>query len=354
MLSASILVPVLAIVLESVTYPGLISKHLGISLFSICVVGVIGVIATLWHKPHQAKATAEKPLRHWAPLLAGSYIASSFLLLTLYWIEATHFPNYIFSVLHIHLVILRWLPFFLGIILIFAEVRSLSWWTVFSLPLFIMLGLGVSRFAFPTFFLLIGEGGNIIRILKFLVLLVTFLLLSALLSQRHQLKLQGWQLVFLSCMALFVFFLLGEEIAWGERIFHFATLPFFAHNNIQHEDTIHNLRPIQDGILFKMYIVVGAAGSFGWILKAVLSQVKNSFISALRSFIPELGISSYYFPVLIYGLERVFLGPLKLKTWEESSELICYVGFFLVAYAIYKQSSQRFSFAFPKRFFSLS
>ena len=42
-------------------------------------------------------------------------------------------------------------------------------------------------------------------------------------------------------LAFLFFFAAGEEISWGQRIFHFGTTGFFEQNNLQHETNLHNL-----------------------------------------------------------------------------------------------------------------
>lgn len=42
-------------------------------------------------------------------------------------------------------------------------------------------------------------------------------------------------------IALFSFFVAGEEISWGQRIFQIETPEFFKENNAQNETNIHNL-----------------------------------------------------------------------------------------------------------------
>ncbi|RFZ85374.1 hypothetical protein DYU05_07190 [Mucilaginibacter terrenus] len=50
--------------------------------------------------------------------------------------------------------------------------------------------------------------------------------------------------MFILCMsvaALFGFFVAGEEISWGQRIFHVESSEFFLENNAQHETNLHNM-----------------------------------------------------------------------------------------------------------------
>jgi hypothetical protein len=48
------------------------------------------------------------------------------------------------------------------------------------------------------------------------------------------------------CYAVVCFGLAGEEISWGQRIFHFKSPEVMQRENVQHEMTIHNLEIFQD------------------------------------------------------------------------------------------------------------
>lgn len=42
-------------------------------------------------------------------------------------------------------------------------------------------------------------------------------------------------------LALFCFFAAGEELSWGQHLFHFASPAYFIEHNTQHEMNLHNL-----------------------------------------------------------------------------------------------------------------
>ena len=52
--------------------------------------------------------------------------------------------------------------------------------------------------------------------------------------------------VFLLLLALFMFFVAGEEVSWGQRLFGFSVPEFIAKTNFQSELNIHNLKIIQE------------------------------------------------------------------------------------------------------------
>jgi hypothetical protein len=58
---------------------------------------------------------------------------------------------------------------------------------------------------------------------------------------RYARKKNAWFFVIYLFIALGSFFILGEEISWGQRIFGFETSEYFREHNSQDEENIHNL-----------------------------------------------------------------------------------------------------------------
>jgi len=90
------------------------------------------------------------------------------------------------------------------------------------------------------------------------VLTITSLLYLA----RFTRKKNAWFFLTYLGIAFGSFFVLGEEISWGQRIFHFKTSEFFEEHNSQDEENIHNL--VLDGeklnkIIFTDVLVAGVA-----------------------------------------------------------------------------------------------
>ena len=54
-------------------------------------------------------------------------------------------------------------------------------------------------------------------------------------------KKQKWFLLVTAVLGLFLFFAAGEEISWGQRIFHITTPDYFMEHNAQKETNLHNL-----------------------------------------------------------------------------------------------------------------
>jgi hypothetical protein len=73
-------------------------------------------------------------------------------------------------------------------------------------------------------------------------------------------------------LGLFFFFVGGEEMSWGQRIFGVASPEFFQENNRQGEISVHNLGPVQV-LLDYAYLALGTAGTFGWMFVPRLGRV---------------------------------------------------------------------------------
>jgi hypothetical protein len=140
--------------------------------------------------------------------------------------------------------------------------------------------------------------------------------------------------VLYSILALSLLFIFVEEISWGQRIFNIATFDYFQQNNYQQEISIHNLKIIQIPLLIKIYMLVGAYGSFAWILVRLFAPgAKANFNHIINFVVPDWFISSYFFFVF-------FIYTWLLFTWmnsngfilpedQEPAELLLSLGFLL-------------------------
>jgi hypothetical protein len=105
--------------------------------------------------------------------------------------------------------------------------------------------------------------------------------------------------------ALVVFFFAGEEIGWGQEIWHFQIGQFFTANSTEGRSTIHNLRevdPTQDYI----YMLEGLVGGLAWLLPAALAKR----IPLRKWFIPPWYLTLYFLPLALNG----FLWQVKTGT----------------------------------------
>jgi len=319
----SIVFLVLPIIIEALTFSGSFQKYFFVPfwLASCSVIIATALIVTFYYR---------NILTGIQKVYLLFFVFASSLVILLSFIESYHFPNYVFSSFHLHLSIIRYLPLFLGIQLLVISLRSLTQLKLAVFPLLVVLCFLVASTAFPTAFLLIGTENGLVETAQVIVLTISLAVVTPLLLSKAKNKQNKVFSALLISFAVFLIFLIGEEIAWGQQILQYPSLPFFLQHNVQKEETIHNLKPIQD-ILFNTYIIIGGAGSFGWIFSRYLEKLKNSASATLAKFIPPKWVSPYFLPMFSYGIVRVFHGPIQIKTWEEGCELLAYTGILLVA-----------------------
>jgi hypothetical protein len=125
-------------------------------------------------------------------------------------------------------------------------------------------------------------------------------------------------------IALFCFFAAGEEISWGQRIFHIKTPEYFAEHNSQDELNIHNL--VVDGekvnkIVFSD-MLIGAA-----VLYLLGLPILYSRNQKFKSFVDNAGV-----PVArlyqIIGCALALALP-SISPSGKNSELLEFAGCFM-------------------------
>lgn len=113
-------------------------------------------------------------------------------------------------------------------------------WTIAALPILFVMAMVATIPFFELFYWLTAED-SVIEVMQFLLVLAASLLLAWngwMLLRRRQSAVIG--LLYL-CVALGAFFIAGEEIAWGQRIFGWETPETLQEINVQNETTLHNI-----------------------------------------------------------------------------------------------------------------
>jgi competence protein ComGC len=97
----------------------------------------------------------------------------------------------------------------------------------------------------------------------------------------------AWFLIVTIGLALMLFFAAGEEISWGQRIFHIKSSEFFKERNSQGETNLHNL--VVDGVkLNKLIFSIGLTIAMGIYL--LLFPFLYRFHAGTKRFIDRSGI----------------------------------------------------------------
>lgn len=136
-----------------------------------------------------------------------------------------------------------------------------------------------------------------------------------------------WKLGIL-LMAVALFFGAGEEISWGQRIFHIQSSEFFKENNAQAETNLHNM--IVDGVKLNKIIFSNLMSiCFGFYFLFVPLLWKKS--KKLNALIDQFGISVPR-PIHVIGfiiITLLILIPIehsrKWEIWEYAFALVMFL-----------------------------
>lgn len=108
---------------------------------------------------------------------------------------------------------------------------------------------------------------------------------------------------FFLLLSILLFFIAGEEISWGQRIFNINTPAELAKVNLQGEITVHNIRPFQVQIDY-IYMAVGLWGAFGWLFAR---KFFPQFFKKYYLLFPHPIIFFYFFAVSRYYFLNKFV-----------------------------------------------
>ena len=107
--------------------------------------------------------------------------------------------------------------------------------------------------------LLINKEGGLVELLT--PLLCVPAVIAGLFCIRHLQKLPAkWLMVWLMLVAAASFYLGGEEISWGQQLFHWQTPEYMQEINDQRETNIHNISSWFDQkprILLELWVLIG-------------------------------------------------------------------------------------------------
>jgi hypothetical protein len=201
---------------------------------------------------------------------------------------------------------------------------------IFLAPLPLLATFAAIKYGFPQTYHEIIQEDHILEYLQFvfygLAAFIGFLAAGQFRLLEMRFRAAIWYL-----FALGMLFIACEEVSWFERVTG-VHLDYIVARNSQQETNLHNLDTFGPYIIIE-YIVVGAAGSFGWLL------LRNRLI------FPEGLLCLYFLPtLLLYCYFRISLlaagyfdnkllivGNLIVWRDQEPVETLLSLGFFLHA-----------------------
>ena len=116
-----------------------------------------------------------------------------------------------------------------------------------------------------------------------------------------------WQGLLFLTFAVGMFFIAGEEIAWGQRLFGIATPEELEEVNKQGEITVHNI----GNILFYinvLFMLIGAGGMAAWLANKKL-RLEQYWDQANYLLIPPFFLAPAFFMAFAYKLARFTVVP---------------------------------------------
>ena len=129
-----------------------------------------------------------------------------------------------------------------------------------------------------------------------------------------------------------LFFLIGEELNWGQRIFGWETSESLKAINKQKETNLHNIYGV--GTAFKwIQMVVGAYGSLLPMLVRGLKRFKP-YQQKLSYIVPHVTLIPFFLPLFLWKIYRNFFDPpskyyFGIAEFNEVMELNLSIGFTL-------------------------
>lgn len=175
-----------------------------------------------------------------------------------------------------------------------------------------------------------GEDGfaESLQVLFYAVTMVMSLVVTRRRAQGGE-KLIAWLYLGLS---LALFFLIGEELSWGQRIFGWQTAEAYAEINKQAETNLHNVYGV--GTTFKwVQLLVGA---YGTLLPLVIWRwgVPDRWRKLAAAIVPHYTLIPYFAMLFIWRFYRNLLDPPKafyfvVAEYNEVLELVLALGFAL-------------------------
>ena len=268
-----------------------------------------------------------------------------FISISLIVIEFIQYPNFVFSKLHINPFYFLFLPL-LSALINYVSLREINNHRFFNLivPLSLIIFLAIKVIS-SDFFISIFKEDSVAEYLQF-----GFYLIAAIwtykLASFYRLKKQKIFFILFLILSIGLFFVAGEEISWGQRLFGIETPESIKEINAQNEITLHNLNIFQHKYLHMVYMIVALYGAFSRILvKKFLPKLFNKIVI----FTPPTYLFFCFFSVFVfYFLYDYYFFPYSIDSgkvyiirWQEVFETYLALGFLGYALDLYRNKEKR-------------
>jgi hypothetical protein len=133
-------------------------------------------------------------------------------------------------------------------------------------------------------------------------------------------------------LALGFFFIIGEELSWGQRIFGWKTSAEMSAINKQNETNLHNIEGVGDKIKW-LHVLMGAYGTI-LPLTFLRAQLRARPLDAVSLLVPHYTLVPYFLATLLWRLQANLWKPPKslyfaITEYSEVMELVLAIAFFM-------------------------
>src|SRR6266498_4403366 len=211
----------------------------------------------------------------------------------------------------------------------------IAWW-IFWLPIAGAIVVGLARANKPVYDLLTKEDGPI-EWAEF-IFYACACVAAAGVAVKRLLAGYYWQGLIYVGFALGMFFVSGEEIAWGQRILGLQTPQQLAAINHQRELTVHNIQKVQDGLNLVL-LLGGAYGTLAFFVNKRV-QVEKLWDQANYLLVPPLFTVSSFAVLFGYKLVRLLVlrkPGFTVTRYAEWAELCFAFGLCIFAWLNYRR-----------------
>lgn len=246
--------------------------------------------------------------------------------------------NYVYSITRLHQEQLGLICLYLGITLLIT--KPFNWWqkhyqkVLLYAPFVMAIGFLIICLWPFNYVKEIVKEDHLIENLEFWVLF-----LGSMLIIFKTIKTKKTRPIFLNLffifLALILFFLAGEEISWGQRVFNLTTPEKLAQINRQNEITLHNINAVQ-GVTENLYALIGVSCGLLWLIPK--KYTKKHWWTEI--FIPRSYLFGFFLMPGIYYCYPLYSGSNLIIDWAEFFELLLYIGIVIHCLNIYKISKK--------------
>jgi hypothetical protein len=199
-------------------------------------------------------------------------------------------------------------------------------WIIALLPIFIATAILMSYASRPLYRFVTMEDGPV-EWGQFLFYAGTCIFSMSIALKRHKAG-HPWQALMFAGFAFVNFFVAGEEIAWGQRIFGLQTPDDLKAINAQGEITVHNIGRIQDVFNLVMFLAAGYGAVACFANKQI--HIDRLWDQANYLLVPPLFLVPTFLVAFVYKLIRytiVQAPSFTVTKYAEVAELCLGFGF---------------------------